>query len=202
MCRGTQSSANRILTIYPECTAFPKVNDLPPGTVDLATSALFLDMDTREAVLPPPEGTCRYHSGYRAFEETGYYMHLAEILNYLECDCRKHGERLSPSFVDECRAQTEQHLIPVFRHLVVRGYERNLFAKDAYSLWKRWAIALDISEAGLRKKWLEEGDCWNPWCPNRGDKSVKKKRCARCHGVMYCSNVCQKACVSISSVSV
>ena len=165
-----------------------------PGSVELAMIALSADSESREVVLPPAEGLCRWHSGYRALEDMGYYDYIARIAQTLEIKLSacETGEKV-PSIAEACANQLERIYIPVSRRLLVRGIEGYSFAKDVHFLWKRLTNALGMTEATVRAKWEKNGECYNPWCSQRDDASVKMKWCKRCFAVTYCSVACQKA---------
>lgn len=178
-----------------------KIEGLLPDSIELAMTALAIDSDTRDFVLPPPDNVCRWHTGFRELHDMGYHEYIEEVLIIFErdcsdADCCEHTVDTT-AFSDTCREQVEKIHIPISRRLLVRGYEGNTFAKDVYRLWKRLATVFNITEASVREKWIKEGECWNPWCSKRGDKNVKTKRCARCQTIRYCSTACQKAYVLI-----
>lgn len=180
-----------LLTMSPDYLGF---NELPPESIELAMIALSADSESREIPLPPPEDVCRWHSGYRTLEDMGYYDYVARITRELEskpptCDI---GHQV-PGIAAGCVTQVERIYIPVSRRLLVRSIEGYSFAKDVHFLWKRLTDALDMTEATVRAKWEREGECWNPWCAQRGDKSFRMKWCKRCFSVTYCSIDCQKA---------
>ncbi|GJE90797.1 zinc finger MYND domain-containing protein [Phanerochaete sordida] len=68
------------------------------------------------------------------------------------------------------------------------------YAQYVWVLWQSCGQAFGVSEAGLRRKWLKEEQCWHGNCPNRckDEPRMKNKRCARCRKVWYCSPECQK----------
>ena len=86
----------------------------------------------------------------------------------------------------------EKVYVPTIRSLSKAGKA----AESTLSLFEMLAGLWNISEEGLRKRWLEDGECCNPSCESRGEPDLKMKRCKRCQKVLYCSAKCQKAYVA------
>lgn len=167
--------------------------ELPAGTIELAATALFLDCDTREDI--PAPHVCPRHGGWQTLESCGYFQFLKDVQHSFEgCKAGRDCNRSTmEQFRDALRAEFEKVYIPVNRALLVKTFEGNAFAEEVSGAWNKIAKAMKISEATVYAKWVEEGECCNPWCPNRGVKTMKRKRCARCQVVRYCSSDCQKA---------
>lgn len=96
---------------------------------------------------------------------------------------------LTPTFAHALHMQVETIYVPIKRWLAEAGDE----ALPIVELWDVLTASWDLSEGALRRQWLEKGECCNPACTARGGKNLKVKKCARCHKMLYCSSVCQKA---------
>lgn len=124
---------------------------------------------------------------------TGYWMFIEDLIHPIECKDEGCPRKATEAFGRELRSHFETNFISFNRQLRIFMNDGSAYAKHVWALWQSLANALGYTEAGLRQKWLDEAQCWNPQCFSRPDDvKGKNKRCARCHKVWFCSKECQK----------
>ncbi|EKM55211.1 uncharacterized protein PHACADRAFT_255664 [Phanerochaete carnosa HHB-10118-sp] len=124
---------------------------------------------------------------------TGNWIFFEALVHPMECKDEECPKKVTEDFERELRGTFEMHYIRFNRELVRFVSEGSVYAKHVWVLWQNLAKVLGCTEAGLRQKWLDEGQCWNAACRTRMETAKgRHRRCARCHKVRFCSSECQK----------